>query len=730
MVKLPDEDISLNVLREDHGDRSAKFIKERVLINNDGTKFHFGEYDDVYMEYLPLICASHMQEFSFVEKLPESYFLDDMEVDISLCAILLRLADAMDLMRNRAPYQLYQFLVNRSISPEHWKKHMSVSSCRINKKGVYQVNGICHDEFAHRCLYNHLDMIESEIEKVFKWKNEPHPRLKLRSHLVTRKIKTDAYKMWHHSFVMDVLKITNLFMGEQLYGDKKLGLREIIQNSIDACMVRDEINKSLGNKQDYIYKPEITIIFDRQNNQVIVRDNGTGMNDYIIEHYFLNIGASYYSSRDFKKKNLKYNPSGYFGIGFLSSFMLSDDVYVRTAHWQEDVEYEFHFIISDRFVTKTERPKTFSGTEIRLNLNQFIEVFTYKRDNIQRDIENIIGDYLNQIFWNLKINRYNNVLTCPMRTETFLEYAKNIDIFNYDYHIDLSEYLIDIEGLISLNHNNFYLSMKNLYEMGESLPLDALRKEKIYICDGIKGLFPFVKHFYAYDTTSGSHYEIKDDTSEYFNSFIFFPTEESKIDINDKDYISLNSKIKDIFWLNSWNCFCTKDIEDRNDQEDKITFEKLRYDSMKISDYLEYTPACFIKISGYDTHIMKNLVYTDISSMLLNKDIRRLYWIKHASIDLPLSINQPLKFSFFQIDSIIMRIENSLIKSDSARKNIINTSTTILVKAIGICVILWVYDKIKTYKEANKSTEYLRRLILKEWDDSVEGLLRPEKKPV
>ena len=46
MVKLPNEDISLNDLREDHGERSARFIRERVLVNNDGTPFSFGEYED------------------------------------------------------------------------------------------------------------------------------------------------------------------------------------------------------------------------------------------------------------------------------------------------------------------------------------------------------------------------------------------------------------------------------------------------------------------------------------------------------------------------------------------------------------------------------------------------------------------------------------------------------------------------------------------------------------
>ncbi|MDE7254543.1 MAG: ATP-binding protein, partial [Acetatifactor sp.] len=570
MVKLPDEDTALDDLREDHGNRTARFIRERVLVNNGGTPFSFGEYDYIYMEYLPSICASHMQEFSFVEKMNENLAINGMEVDISLCAILLRLADAMDLRSNRAPYQLYKFIINRLISEEHWKKHMKISDCKINKNGVYQVDGICHDEAAHRCLYNHLDMIELEIEKVFKWKNGPHPRLKLRSHIVERNIKTNSYKMWHHSFSMDVLKITNLFMGEQLYGDKRLGLREIVQNSIDACIVRDEMNKKLGAKQDYTYKPEIYIIFDRENNQVIIRDNGTGMNDYIIQNYFLNIGSSYYSSNDFKKKNLKYSPSGYFGIGFLSAFMLSDDVYVRTAQWQDEVEYEFHFIKNDRFVTKTEKPKTFSGTEIRLNLDQFLEVFiehdTLNNIFINTDVLLIrtMVQFIQNNFWNMKCEHFSkNAMLFSIKTKTFFEFAKENCNSKNRYYIDFSNYLIGIEGVICLKGNELLYRMKNLNNIIEPNLLSAIKKGDIFFSNNIREIFPFVKQFYQYDTSLGTINEFRE--NDYigkhfkFVQFFFFPTEECKIRFDKRkrrESVLQDSKIEDYFSMYSWNCLC------------------------------------------------------------------------------------------------------------------------------------------------------------------------------
>lgn len=743
MVKLPDEDISLDELREDHGERSARFIRERVLVSNDDNPFSFGEWDEVYMEYLPSICASHMQEFSFVEKLPQSYFVNGMEIDMSLCAILLRIADAMDLKRNRAPYQLYQFIVNRSISEEHWKKHLSISNCQVNSKGVYRVDGICHDEAAHRCLYNHLDMIEAEIEKVFKWKIGPHQRLKLSSHIVERNINTQGYTMWHHSLSIDISKITNLFMGEQLYGDKRLGLREIIQNSIDACMVRDEMNKKLGAKQEYNYEPEILIVFDSKNNQVIIRDNGTGMNDYIIQNYFLNIGASYYSSNDFKKKNLEYSPSGYFGIGFLSAFMLSNDVYVRTAHWQEDKEYEFHFIKSDKFVTKTEKPKTtFTGTEVRLNLNQFKMVFENIKSHFP--IEKVVADFILNYFWNIIIHERNNdVIVYKLNDISFTEYLK--EKFRYSFndnknnHINLNEYLKDIEGIILLSNSILFNKFSGFFK-GEHDFLNIIKKGDFNISPSLRDCMPYIEHFYTYNF---SYNIIEDDKENNFDEcrLILFPTKESNIPSD----VPIDRQVKNKFLLKDqelnsilksykWNCMCI-DINDIGyDSHETIGFSLVDNDDkipeqafLKIlCNYIGYTPNFYIIIFGLTN---KSFNQFQLDKYLSISYIKK-FWINNISIDLHNNVLCPLHFSLLGIKGIFMKISNSHIMMNTTRESITRFSSAKIIQAILICICLWIYDQIKNNKEAIITTEYLKQLILEAWDDSVEGILRPEKKPV
>lgn len=735
MVKLENEVISVENVRENHGERSAEFISNKIILSSNGTPFNFGEWDDVYREYLPLICASHMQEFSSVEKLPQKYLLDGMEVDISLCAILLRLADAMDLKSNRAPYQLVRFLIDRSISPNHWKKHMSITNCQVDENGIYRVDGNCQDEFVHRCLYNHLDMIELEIEKVIRWSNGPHPRLRLRSHIVNRNINPSGYKIWNHTFTMDILRISNLFMGEQLYGDKTLGFREIIQNSLDACLVRYEINKSLGSSQDYTYTPKILIIFDKENNQVIIRDNGTGMNDYIIKNYFLNIGVSYYSSREFNKLNIKYSPAGYFGIGFLSCFMLSDDVYVRTSHWQDEKEYELHFVKNDKFVTKTEKRKLFSGTEIRLNLDQFLKAFS--NDFVSKNAEDNIIDFLYTTFWNININWIEkNVILCSIRTTSFFEFAQEQVQDNYGYSIDLGEYLIGIEGIIHLKDSELFYIMKHLTGINDINALEAIKKGNINISDNIRKSFPFIEHFYTFEKGFS---EITDEV-HWYNSFIFFPTKNSNTEVDGrlrKELELNNSKVMEYLRLYSWNCLCLTNSY-RFNIYDNIWFkvryiqsfeyqEKIYYE--QFCDVLEYSPVCFIEVYNLDTRRLSNLIYMDNVTCLIKENLEGLHWLNQARIKLSDFIYENSSFIFFHVDSITMRITNSLIKPDSSRNYIISSSKIILKSAICLCVFLWIYDQIKMNGDAVNSIEYVKQLILDEWDYE-NALLKSEKKPI
>lgn len=60
-------------------------------------------------------------------------------------------------------------------------------------------------------------------------------------------------------------------------------------------------------------------------------DNGTGMEQTVIEDHLLKVGSSRYQDPKFKKENPNFSPISRFGIGVLSAFMVSDEIEITTC---------------------------------------------------------------------------------------------------------------------------------------------------------------------------------------------------------------------------------------------------------------------------------------------------------------------------------------------------------------------------------------------------------------
>ena len=113
-------------------------------------------------------------------------------------------------------------------------------------------------------------------------------------------------------------------MGERLYGDPTLTLRELLQNSVDAVRYRESMEKKEGNP----FPPFIKITL--KDDELIIEDNGIGMDKDIFENYFLQIGRSYYNSSECRTSGVEIDPVSEFGIGILSVFMVASNFRVES----------------------------------------------------------------------------------------------------------------------------------------------------------------------------------------------------------------------------------------------------------------------------------------------------------------------------------------------------------------------------------------------------------------
>jgi len=136
------------------------------------------------------------------------------------------------------------------------------------------------------------------------------------------------------------------------------------------------------------YEPIILVALNNEKQSVTILDNGSGMNLEILKKYFLNVGVSYYNSDAYKLQGREYVPIGHYGIGFLSCFMLSDKVEVRTKHIEENQIIKIEFAKNSEYICLIYENKTKTqGTEIVLDYEQFMIVFPNGISEIKSFIE-------------------------------------------------------------------------------------------------------------------------------------------------------------------------------------------------------------------------------------------------------------------------------------------------------------------------------------------------------
>jgi len=140
-----------------------------------------------------------------------------------------------------------------------------------------------------------------------------------------------------------------------LYSDHEIFLRELISNAVDATTKLKAL-ASLGKYKDELGDLTIQVKLDKKAGTLTVSDKGIGMNKEEIEKYINQIAFS--SAEDFLKKYKGKSEEeakaliGHFGLGFYSSFMVSDMVEIKSktykkggqtkaVHWECDGSPEY-----------------------------------------------------------------------------------------------------------------------------------------------------------------------------------------------------------------------------------------------------------------------------------------------------------------------------------------------------------------------------------------------------
>ncbi len=119
-----------------------------------------------------------------------------------------------------------------------------------------------------------------------------------------------------------------------LYSDHEIFLRELISNAVDATQKLKTMALA-GDYKGEISDTTIHVSVDKKKKTIKVSDRGLGMTKDEIDKYLNQIAFS--SANDFldKYKDQSSAIIGHFGLGFYSSFMVSDKVEVISKSYQE-----------------------------------------------------------------------------------------------------------------------------------------------------------------------------------------------------------------------------------------------------------------------------------------------------------------------------------------------------------------------------------------------------------
>lgn len=668
MKKITNDDEALALqeyVRRIHASLSKKYIIENLkdkLVIPTLTSLDF-------TKELALICEAHTKDYDWIKaNLRVNEIRGDYSFNPQFIATILRLADILDIDGNRTPYNLYKLIAPKGRSDEEWKQHFLILNNEkivLNEKTQQKkivFHGKANNASIHRKILVYIGWVKTELTNATALVNGMQEEYSLVYDTNPEiNIQTEGYTFSDYKMTLEFRAISSLLMGEKIYGSKSLGLRELIQNSIDSCRIRQETEDLTHEFGQDAYQPRIKVILDIDKNLAIIKDNGTGMSMDIIKKHFLNIGVSYYNSDDFLLNDFQYKPIGNFGIGFLSCFMLSDEVKVLTRHYKSKNKYLIELERGNEWTSLTETEDVvFEGTEVILNYSNFIQVF----DNKIQEVNNFLNKYFLtdgiefELIDKSKLNKVeiNNpiILSTPIDKGLvkiqLQDYLK--DIVGYALIRPKSDFIrnfeeIDFQGtLYKYNDEEGFLEVTDM----SSLRIDDYvnGKELKYLS------IPLIESYYENDFKNGMKFT-EDDIDEVI----------SKMD-RDLNWISI------IVPKEYQDSLTAETIDNRS-----YIFEKLNFDELV---ELGHSDSCSTK-SFVKTITLFEGKKNDLYLPFDNKDRDSgYYWMRTPDKRKELFMRSvlikdfyfsiPISASIFEIKTIVANINSRKFIPDISRNNV------------------------------------------------------------
>ena len=194
-----------------------------------------------------------------------------------------------------------------------------------------------------------------------------------------------------------------------LYSDTEIFLRELVSNSVDASQKLKTLS-SLGEFKGEVGELQVEVILDKEAKTLTVKDNGIGMTGEEVDKYINQIAFS--GAEEFVQKYKESEGAnamiGHFGLGFYSSFMVSEKVEINTLSFKEGAQAVQWTSNGTPEYTLEDIDKKDRGTEIVMHIAEdSVEFLEEAR------ITNILNKYCKFLPVNIKFGSKTEYIDSP-----------------------------------------------------------------------------------------------------------------------------------------------------------------------------------------------------------------------------------------------------------------------------------------------------------------------------
>lgn len=273
-----------------------------------------------------------------------------------------------------------------------------------------------------------------------------------------------------------------------LYSDHEIFIRELVSNAVDATQKLKTLS-SIGEAKGELGELNIEIKLDKEKKTLTISDKGIGMTADEVDKYINQVAFS--SAEEFLNKYKGQNEAniiGHFGLGFYSSFMVSDKVEIITKSYKEEAKAMRWECDGSPEYTLEETEKENRGTDIIMYINEESKEFL-EDERIKTILEKFCKFLPVPIFFEGKqINNPSPAWTkkpSELTTEDYQNFYKELypygDAPLFWIHLNV-DYPFNLTGIL------YFPKIKQSYEIQKDKI--QLYSNQVFVTDEVKDIVP------------------------------------------------------------------------------------------------------------------------------------------------------------------------------------------------------------------------------------------------